>query len=578
MNKLFLRSLQTVFLVTSIMLVSCATQEITKIPTPPPPVERGDVVSCEEITAKSTNLSGLEAMPFMRMSFYDNAASGKQDMVVGNKDGNIYLYRNPGNPAANRWQQIYGYFGDVRAGAVSSPVLADLDGDGKAELLVGTGGFSSESGMIILYSNKGSADIPDWKRSGDLGSPIGKDAAITVVDYNFDGKPDVIAGNSEGKLFFFKNVSSGGEIKFARDHHPPVRASFGQYAVPAAIKTGNKVILVVGNNLGKTAMYELRKEGGGVRAHHRSIGIRTSTFASPAFTRALDKNRIDLVVADGDGSIHYYENQRGDFSSLKNIFAIFSHRLFTGPVCAPTVCVIGNKKQLVVGNIDGRLRLFERIERDKSPQGVPWAENTSYFRGVRVEGFSRGLVTEWEGKELLITGQGNGKIRAFVNRGSSWKEQHNFFAGVRVKEHSTPVILDTEDNGKWTLITGSGSGRLYAFGIKDIRHGVPVWERIDGVFDNIRADGFSTPAVVKDEKSVYMFVGQRDGRIRMFRADAPGKVSFGDLRFMDSGFLPDIRMNEHSSPFVQLKDGKFDILSGDYSGNLRHFICKNTNN
>jgi hypothetical protein len=80
---------------------------------------------------------------------------------------------------------------------------------------------------------------------------------------------------------------------------------------------------------------------------------------------------------------------------------------------------------------------------------------------------------------------------------------------------------------------------------------------------------------VKDEKAVYMFVGQRDGRIRIFRADAPGRVKFSALRFAETGFLPDIRMNEHSSPFVQLNNGMFDIMSGDYSGNLRHFLCKN---
>jgi|WetSurMetagenome_2_1015567.scaffolds.fasta_scaffold00599_18 hypothetical protein len=569
MNRLFSWFLRALLLVSTMLLMSCAAQK-ERVQAPVTLPERTvEEISCEEVTSKSTNLSGIDSMPFMRMSFYDNAGSGRQDMVIGNKNGDIYLYRNSGDPARHRWQQVYGYFGNVRAGAVSSPVLADLDGDGKAELLVGTGGFSSESGMIVLYSNAGSADSPDWKRTGAIGSPVGKDAAITVVDYNFDGKPDVIAGNSEGKLFFFRNISSGNGIKFVRDHHPPVKAGFGMYAVPAAVKTGNKVILVVGNNMGKLAMYEIRKNG----AHNRPMGIRTSSFASPAFTRALDRNRIDLVVADGDGTFNYYENHNGDFSSLRKRWTIFSHRLFAGPVCSPTVCTIGNKKHLVVGNMDGNLRLFERVE---SAEGVPWAENTSYFHGVRVEGFSRGIVTEWEGRELLITGQGNGRIRAFLNRSSGWKEQHNFFTGVKVREHSTPVIFDSEGNGKWTLITGSGSGRIYAFGIREIRHGVPVWERIEGVFDNIRADGFSTPAIVKDDKAVYLFVGQRDGRIRGYRAEAQGKVNFGALRFAETGFLPDIRMNEHSSPFVQLKNGVFDILSGDYSGNLRHFHCRNT--
>jgi hypothetical protein len=75
-------------------------------------------VTCDEVTSKSTNLSGIESMPFMRMSFYDNPVTGKQDLVIGNKNGDVFLYRNPANPGRNRWQQVYGYFGDVRAGAV----------------------------------------------------------------------------------------------------------------------------------------------------------------------------------------------------------------------------------------------------------------------------------------------------------------------------------------------------------------------------------------------------------------------------------------------------------------------------
>jgi hypothetical protein len=578
MNKLILRSVHAVLVVPALLLFSCATQkESVQAPTnmhvESGVPSSGEPLACEEVTSKSTNLSGIESMPFMRVSFTDSAGAGQQDMVIGNKNGNIFLYRNTGDPATHPWRQIYGYFGDVRAGAVSSPVLSDLDGDGQAELVVGTGGFSSESGMIIIYSNKGSADSPDWRRNGDLGSSIGKDAAIAVVDYNFDGKPDIIAGNSEGRLYFFRNASARGEIKFVRDHSPLAKSNFGMYAVPAAVKTGNKVVLVVGNNMGKMHMYEIRKNGGSVTALQRSIGIRTKNFASPAFTNMLDKGRVDLVVADGDGLISYYENHNGDFSSFRKRDAVLNNRLFAGPVCAPTICTVGNRTYMVVGNIDGALKLFER---DDSAGGVPWIERPGRLSGVKVEGFSRGLLTEWQGREMLITGQGNGRIRAFVNRGSGWKEQSHFFDGVKVKEHSTPVIVDTEGNGKWTLITGSGNGRIYAFGIKEITQGSPVWERIDGVLDNIRVDGFSAPTIVKDDKAVHLFIGQRDGRIRIFRADAPGRVKFSDLRFTETGFLPDIRMNEHSSPFVQMNNGVFDIMSGDYSGNLRHFLCRNT--
>jgi hypothetical protein len=583
MNKLFLQSIRAALLISATMLASCATQkEIVHIPppekkvveTPVPPVT--EAMSCQEVTANSTNLSGIEAMPFMRISFFERHGSGVQDMVIGNKNGHIYLYENMGDPALHPWQQIFGYFGDVKAGAFSSPALADLDGDGKPELVVGTGGFSSESGKILFFRNEGSEESPLWKRTGDPALSVGNDAAVTVVDYDFDGKPDIIACNSEGKIFFFRNVSTGKELRFVKDPFPPIKTNFGMYAVPAAKKIGNRVVLIVGNSMGKLYMFDIRKNGRTVTAQQHSIAIRTKSFASPAFASLFEKGRVDFVVADGDGMITYYENPKGDFSSLRKKEAVYNSRLFAGPVCTPTVSCIGDRTYMVVGNMDGMLRLFEK---DDAAPGVPWTERKGYMGGIRVEGFSRGFLTVWEGKELLITGQGSGKIRAFLNtgvKGPDWKEQPNFFQGVKVKEHSTPVIIDPEGNGKWVLITGAGDGRIYAFRIREINHGHPVWERVDGVFDNIQADHFSVPTIVKDEKAVYLFVGQQDGRIRIYKADVSGKINFSALRFRETGFLSDIFMKEHSSPSVQLNSGVFDIISGDYNGNLRHFLCKNT--
>ncbi len=585
MNKKLLLSGRTALLIFALLLASCATQKEQKdsvyipppekraIETPVPPVT--DAMACSEVTAKSTNRSGIESMPYMRINFIERGGSGRQDMVIGNKNGHIYLYQNMGDPAMHPWQQIFGYFGDVKAGAFSSPALADLDGDGKPELVVGTGGFSSESGKVLFFRNEGSEESPRWKRTGDPALSVGNDAAVTVVDYDFDGRPDIIVCNSEGKIFFFRNVSSGKELRFVKDSSPPIKTNFGMYAVPAAKKIGDRVVLVVGNSMGKLFMFEIRKDGKGVKARQHNIGIRAKTFASPAFASLFEKGRADLVVADGDGLITYYENPKGDFSLLRKKEAVYSSRLFAGPVCAPTISCIGDRTYLVVGNMDGTMRLFEK---DDTAAGVPWKEKKGHFGVIKVEGFSRGFLALWHGKELLVTGQGSGRIRAFLNVGvkvPDWREQHNFFEGVKVREHSTPVIIDPEENGKWILVTGAGDGRIHAFRIKELKQGHPVWERVDGVFENIRADRFSSPALVKDEKAVYLFVGQQDGRIRTYRADFSGKINFSALRFRETGFVPDVLMKEHSSPFVQLNNGTFDIISGDYNGNLRHFICKN---
>jgi WD40 repeat protein len=595
-NKISSRFLKAALLVFMVAFSGCAAQKETVYIQPPtrelPPLKpevvevRERVVApitqpiapkeepCKEDTAQSINRSGIETMPFMRINFTD-IDGGVQDMIVGNKKGYVYRYKNSGEPLARPWQLIPGYFDGVKAGAFSSPALVDLDGDGKEELIVGTGGFSSDSGKVFFFRNEGSTSNPLWKRIADLSLSIGNDAAVTAVDYDFDGRPDIIACNSEGKIFFFKNVTTGRDLKFVRDTNPPVKATFGMYAVPAAKRIGDKVFLAVGNSMGKLVLFEIKKIKGVLSARSIKIGIKTKTFASPAFATLLDKGRVDLVVADGDGIISYYENTKGDFSSLIKKVDLFNNRILAGPVCAPTVSCIGSKTYMVVGNIDGTLRLFEY---SNSVSGIPWIEKPGYFSGIRVKGFSRGVLTVWEGKSMLVAGQGNGNLRAFVGTGGKkpgWKEKAGFFSGVGVKEHSTPVIVDLEGNGKWELISGAGDGRIYAFRIKGMKKGFPVWERIDGAFDDIKVDGFSVPTVVKDENTVYLFVGQQDGRIRTFKADiGDSAFDYRNLRFRETGMMDGIRMNEHSSPFVSINNGVFDIVSGDYNGNLRHFLCK----
>lgn len=593
MKNLFPRFKPLAVLFSVIILSSCATQKETVYAPPektvipekrlPEIVRRPEVAEpvapkaepCEEATARSINRSGIETMPFMRISFYDTDGNGLQDMIVGNKGGNVYLYKNGGDPAEHPWLQGTTYFDGVKAGAFSSPSLGDLDGDGRAELILGTGGFSSDSGKIFFFRNEGSAQRPAWKRMSDPVLSIGNDAAVTIIDYDFDGKPDIIACNSEGKIFFFRNVSAGGNLKFVKDPSAPVRANFGMYAVPTAKKIGDKVMLVIGNSMGKLFMFEIRKNGSGLSARQLKVGISAKAFVSPAFASLLDKGRTDLVLADGDGVISYYENAKGDFSYLRKKENLFNNRILAGPVCTPTICYIGNKTYMVVGNMDGTLRLFEN---SKSAQGIPWIERSGYLSGIKVKGFSRGILTSWEGKEMLITGQGSGTLRAFINTGKnkpSWKEKARFFQGINIKEHSAPAIFDLDGNGKWQLISGAADGRIYAYQMSGMKKGLPVWERIEGAFSDVRVAGFSVPTIVRDDKAVYLFVGQQDGRIRTFKAGiGDNPADYRSLRFEETGLLANVRMHEHSSPFVSLNGGVFDIISGDYNGNLRHFLCK----
>lgn len=538
-----------------------------------------NALQCTEDTGSNFNKLGIETLPFPKIVFYDIDGDGLPDMIAGSKDGRLYLYKNSGSKKGLSWQPEPGYFKGIAAGAFSSPAIGDLDGDGKAEVVVGTGGFSSNSGTLLFFKNEGTGASPVWTKIKDLHLNVGNDASVTIVDYNFDGKPDIIAGNSEGKIFFYKNVSTGGIIRFKKDHSLLGKRSFGLYAVPAAVKAGRAVALIIGNSTGRLFLFELRNKGKNISVKELKTTLSAKSFAAPAFATLVDKKRFDIVLADGDGMLAYFENTRKNFSVFEKRQEIFSSRILAGPACTPTLSCFGNRTAMVVGNIDGTLTLYDFTN---TAEGLPWRERKGYLKGIKLSGFSRGTLAEWNGREIVITGQENGDVRAFVNEGSEtsprWKEEKRFFSGIHIKQHSTPAILDMDSNGTWGLITGAADGKVCAFRIRDIQNNLPVWKKIAGAFDDIKVDGFSTPSLTRYKDAVYLLVGQEDGKIKTYVSGVDGRkgappVDFSKIKFTETAYLEDINMKTHSSPFITIKDNNVEIVAGDYNGNLRHFTC-----
>jgi hypothetical protein len=79
--------------------------------------------------------------------------------------------------------------------------LVDWDGDGKLDLL-------ANSKNVEFYKNTGSKNgLVFFKQQGDISdiSLAGHSTSPTVVDWNNNGKPDLLFGAEDGHLYFFKN-------------------------------------------------------------------------------------------------------------------------------------------------------------------------------------------------------------------------------------------------------------------------------------------------------------------------------------------------------------------------------------
>jgi hypothetical protein len=233
---------------------------------------------------------------------------------------------------------------------------------------------------------------------------------------------------------------------------------------------------------------------------------------------------------------------------------------------------MGDSSCMITGNISGELKLYEfRPHADV----LPWIEKTDFFKGIKLSGFSKGIVTMWRGRYLLITGQQDGPVRAFLNTGTEvrpvWKEQKDFFKGVPKTLHASPVVFDLDGDGAWELILGDVDGRVTAYRMAQAQDSAPVWRKIDGVFDAVRAGRYASPALIRDRGKIYLFVGQHDGRMQVYSSQHSGS---GLPVFSREDSLKDIQVSNHSSPTAFLRDGRIELSVGDYNGNLRHYACR----
>ncbi|HHS96956.1 MAG TPA: hypothetical protein ENK08_03530 [Chloroflexi bacterium] len=159
-------------------------------------------IAAGEGFATSTDV-GTCAGTVNRLAVADLDRDGRIDLIAF-CDGEVRLWRNPGDPFTMPWTET----GAVTASAVltyPAGTVADLDQDGAPDL-VGAG----SDGRIYLWRNPmdlGGPFTADWGPPTPMDPADGPVHAVALADMNWDGRPDLLAAVG-GEMRVYQNPSA----------------------------------------------------------------------------------------------------------------------------------------------------------------------------------------------------------------------------------------------------------------------------------------------------------------------------------------------------------------------------------
>lgn len=205
-------------------------------------------------------------------------------------------------------------------------VIADLDGDGKADLVVA----DAYSGDVSIYQNLSSNHalafatprvvLPMVK--GTYANPI----SVVVSDLDGDGKPEIIALNADSNMIsIFRNLSAPGVIStnsFSNRLDIPGAAGMSAMAVQDLDADGKADIVTVSTGNNTLSVYHNLSTNGVISF---SAPVNFTTGNSPngvAIGDLDDDGKPDVVVADTtDGTVSVFRNLGSTGQVTTNSFA-----------------------------------------------------------------------------------------------------------------------------------------------------------------------------------------------------------------------------------------------------------------